>query len=898
MSRLVSIFCVLTTLVAMPVHAATTMINSATIYQTIEGLGGATCFWVGNLTGHPYKMEIYTNIFAGLNLSMLRLGDWYRYQSSINTFDSAAFDVVANGNRVLGHPVPVYMSSWAPPAFLKSNGQTGNGGTLIYTNGGFAYTNFAQYWYDSIQAYRSNGISPTWISIQNEPDWVAGYDSCVFHPTEDTVNGTNYASYSKALDAVYSKLTNLPSPPKILAPEVVHIAYNDLANYAATLHANSFYGINYHLYGGNNSDLSSSTNIFPGKPHFMTEFGVDDLIGAATLIHNCLTLAQDSGFNFWNLAWPVPGGGLAEIENGGNPGSWTNAPGAPTESHGWYRMPSYWAMKHFSYFINPGFKRVSATDNDSNVSSSAYLSPDGLRLVVVLINSSATASSSMYFNFGTFSAGKSSVYQTAGTNTVACTNTFLSLGSLTSPQALPPQSVTTVVLDQNVYVGAATNPSPTNGASAISLSSTLGWTPGSNAVTHAVYLGTSSNAVANATPASPEFQGVAWTNNFSLSAASWGTTYYWRVDEIAYANTNQGSAVWSFSTAPSVQLPSPWQSQDIGSTAGQSSAIYNNGVFAVTGSGADIWNTADAFRFVYMPVSGNCTIVARVTSVQNIDPWSKAGVMIRESLAANAINAFMAVTPGNGVTWQYRSSTGGASVNNNTTGLSAPYWVKLVRSGNTFTGYRSPDGVTWTQLGTAAFSMAATAYIGLADTSHNNSSLCAATFDNVTAPGWPLLPGTPGSLDAAAGNAQVTLSWPAASGASSYNLKSATNNGGPYIVLTNVASTIYTNAGLLNGTTYFYVVSALNIAGESTNSVPASATPQAPPNLIIIMAGTNFMFSWPVASAGFTLQSSTDLTPGSWVTVTSAVPQNTGGQWQVILPLSGDADSTFYRLVK
>jgi hypothetical protein len=58
------------------------------------------------------------------------------------------------------------------------------------------------------------------------------------------------------------------------------------------------------------------------------------------------------------------------------------------------------------------------------------------------------------------------------------------------------------------------------------------------------------------------------------------------------------------------------------------------------------------------------------------------------------------------------------------------------------------------------------------------------------------------------------------------------------------------------------------------------------------------MFSWPVASAGFTLQSSTDLTPGSWVTVTSAVPQNTGGQWQVILPLSGDADSTFYRLVK
>ncbi len=268
MSNLVSIVCVFTVLAVMPVRAATTTINTAATYQTIEGFGGATCFWVGNLTGHPYKMEIYTNIFAGLNLSMLRLGDWYRYQSSISSFDSAAFDVVASANRVLGHPVQVYMSSWAPPAFLKSNGQVANGGTLITTNGGFAYAGFAQYWYDSIQAYRSNGVSPQWISIQNEPDWVAGYDSCIFHPTEDTVNGTNYASYSRALDAVYAKLTNMPSPPKILAPEVVHIAYNDLANYAATLHSASFYGINYHLYGGNNSDLSSSTNIFPDQAAF------------------------------------------------------------------------------------------------------------------------------------------------------------------------------------------------------------------------------------------------------------------------------------------------------------------------------------------------------------------------------------------------------------------------------------------------------------------------------------------------------------------------------------------------------------------------------------------------------------------------------------------------------
>jgi regulation of enolase protein 1 (concanavalin A-like superfamily) len=168
--------------------------------------------------------------------------------------------------------------------------------------------------------------------------------------------------------------------------------------------------------------------------------------------------------------------------------------------------------------------------------------------------------------------------------------------------------------------------------------------------------------------------------------------------------------------------------------------VVTNGVFTVSASGNDIWNMADAFQFVYETNGGDCAIIARVPSVQNTNAWSKAGVMIRESLASNAANAFIAVTPGNGVLFQYRSSTGGTSISNNVTGISAPYWVKLTRSGNTFTGYCSPDGTNWTQQGTATFTMASTAYVGLAVTARNNSSLCAATFDNVSAPGWPIPP--------------------------------------------------------------------------------------------------------------------------------------------------------------
>ncbi len=118
MLRFVFILSLFFVLVALPVKAATTTIDSTKTYQTIEGLGGAICFYNGWVTAHPYKLEIYTNAFAGLNISMLRLGNWFRYQGTAN-FDPDAPGFVSNANRILGHPVPVYMSSWAPPAFFE-----------------------------------------------------------------------------------------------------------------------------------------------------------------------------------------------------------------------------------------------------------------------------------------------------------------------------------------------------------------------------------------------------------------------------------------------------------------------------------------------------------------------------------------------------------------------------------------------------------------------------------------------------------------------------------------------------------------------------------------------------------------------------------------------------------
>ncbi|MNC18210.1 Endoglucanase 1 precursor [compost metagenome] len=96
-------------------------------------------------------------------------------------------------------------------------------------------------------------------------------------------------------------------------------------------------------------------------------------------------------------------------------------------------------------------------------------------------------------------------------------------------------------------------------------------------------------------------------------------------------------------------------------------------------------------------------------------------------------------------------------------------------------------------------------------------------------------PAAPATLTAAAGNAQVVLNWAPSTGATSYNVKHATVNGGPYVTVGTVTGVTYTELNLTNGTTYYYVVSAVNAAGESANSVQASATPIAntPGNLSV-----------------------------------------------------------------
>jgi len=184
-------------------------------------------------------------------------------------------------------------------------------------------------------------------------------------------------------------------------------------------------------------------------------------------------------------------------------------------------------------------------------------------------------------------------------------------------------------------------------------------------------------------------------------------------------------------------LPPQFMSADVGAVGFPGSASYCNGQFTVSGSGADIWGTNDAFQFVYIyvPVSTNCDIRARILSVQNTSGNAKAAVMIRASLAANSAQALVDVEPSAGIEFLFRTNNAGSTYVANVAGQTAPNWVRLTRTNATFRAYWSPDGNSWSQIGTATnIPMSGTgAYVGLAVCAHNNAVLNKSLLDNVTA---------------------------------------------------------------------------------------------------------------------------------------------------------------------
>jgi hypothetical protein len=357
-------------------------------------------------------------------------------------------------------------------------------------------------------------------------------------------------------------------------------------------------------------------------------------------------------------------------------------------------------------------------------------------------------------------------------------------------------------------------PQPATAATGIAVDPTLNWWPGREAGSHQVFFGTDQAAVAGGTAAAKTVTDHA----FAPGSLNFGTTYYWKVDEVNTA-TYPGD-VWSFTTQEygAVDNFETYNDTDNriydawidGYTDGKSGSIvgnmaapfaeqtiihggkqsmpfeYNNvkapyyseasrtfdtaqnwttngadtlslyfrgravgfadngnNTFTMSSSGTDVWNNGDQFRFAYKSLNGDGSIMARVDSIANTNVWAKGGVMIRQSIDTGSTHAFMPITAGgsgagNGASFQRRLTAAGASTNddNAAPAVAAPYWVKVERKGNSFTGSISADGKTWKQLGTAqTITMTNPVLIGLALCSHDAALTTTAEISNVSTTG-------------------------------------------------------------------------------------------------------------------------------------------------------------------
>jgi len=186
-------------------------------------------------------------------------------------------------------------------------------------------------------------------------------------------------------------------------------------------------------------------------------------------------------------------------------------------------------------------------------------------------------------------------------------------------------------------------------------------------------------------------------------------------------------------TSVRAALPAGWISEDIGSPAKAGQASYANGLWTVTGGGADIWNNADQFQMTHTNLNGDGIVAAQVLSQTSANSFAQVGVMIRNSNSSGAAEASVSITPASGVTFRYRLSAGASTAQTLVAGVTAPVWVRLVRAGSSFAASYSSDGMSWFPIGSAqTIAMTTFPLAGLCVTAHDNTTTNLAAFTNVS----------------------------------------------------------------------------------------------------------------------------------------------------------------------
>ncbi|MCK4991888.1 MAG: hypothetical protein KAS29_15420, partial [Bacteroidales bacterium] len=394
-------------------------------------------------------------------------------------------EYVTASETALGYPISVLTTSWGPPGYLKNTGDRKNGGTLRYTTGAggveFDYAGFAHWWGKSLDEYNEHGVFPEYISIQNEPDFSASWESCLLKPVE-VINATDtIAGYNNALDAVYDTLSLRALKPKILGPETVGIGYNAVESYTNALDLAKLDGIAHHLYHGvdeNNpyasTDFTKVGDFHPEVPHFQSEYSRGDWFSLAGLIYKSFYDEKVVAYLYWDLIWNE--GGLVTLDFPWDQSQWIDP------QKGYTKTKDFYAFKQFSAFIHPGWQMTGHSLTGTDGAALTFVSPTGDSATCVVINRSNTDELVMHLTIPGYRIHESFIYTTSESE-----NCELKGALSDSVLTLSPHSISTVDMRITEYdpledTVAPTTPVMVSIVEATANSLSIVWNPSTDSV--------------------------------------------------------------------------------------------------------------------------------------------------------------------------------------------------------------------------------------------------------------------------------------------------------------------------------------------------------------------------------------------------------------------------------